>query len=360
MSWVFVAWALVASGFTWVTCWRLSRRSRSTRLPAVSASDSVLIVRPVDAPGPHELEALAVPLVMPGVRQLVVSPVRPQGLPGSTEWLASDPTQCANRKVAHVLAALGAAKPPSVVLCIDADVMVDAALVGSLVSAVHSGSAAASAAPWVERRGGLAERAMCGVLVQSHHSFVALDAMQVGAKALCGKALAMSPAAIDVFGTLGDVVGEDLELAKRLDALGLAVALVDAPARVVRNPRAAFRANVIERFTRWMQVLRAHRPRLFPSVPVLFAATPLLLVSALCFGSTSLWCAVSVLGASRFVLARRLCGAAAPWEWALAELVLLWCWVASLIRGRRLTWRGRRYALSVHGHLQSMSEGRPT
>ncbi len=343
--WLILGWAIAAAGFTWLAVFRL-RRAPALRAPEVDLAN-VLIIRPLDAPGPHELEALCAPLF--GVRQVVASAEKPD-VP--LEWVASEPLT-ANRKVGHLLNALEVAPEATVVLCIDADVHVDAQLVHALVGAVRAGAAAASAAPSPSVSGsGLAAKCVRGLLVQSHHSFVALEAMQVGAKAICGKALALSPAALDELRGLCDVVGEDLELAKVLHKRGLSVRLVEPRARVAQSPTLRF-ADLVARFTRWQQVLRAHRPALYPTVPVLFCPTPGLVMLALLFNASALWLAVAALVLGRFALAARLERGFA-WYWLLAEPLLLWCWVRSLFLGRTLTWRGRRYLLEADGRLNKV------
>jgi len=272
------------------------------------------------------------------------------------EWVCSVPTT-GNRKVGHVLNALRHLDlaRETLVLCVDADVRVDDALISALVAALENGACAASAAPSPVQQSGLPAHCVYGVLAQSHHSFEALDVMQLGAKALCGKALALSPVAVNELRTLADVVGEDLELAKLLHAKRQPVVLVDVRAQVLQRPSLRL-AEVIARFTRWNQVLRAHRPALFPTVPLLFAPTPALVALAMLAGESVAWWSLVALLLSRFALAATLSGARS-WQWLLAEPLLLWCWWASLFAGRTLTWRGRRFLLGADGRLIPFEQG---
>ena len=381
-----ITWALVAAGFSAMALLRVTRRAAPLRVEsaaraaraaieasatsaaanssanaaaAANAIDSVLVIRPLDAPADHELRALCESLHLgAGVRQFVTSPVRPTGLPPELGWLRSDPTT-SNRKVGHVLnalAALGELPADAVVLCIDADVVADESLVRALTAAIHDGACAASAAPIPPPGQSLASLCTRGLLVQSHHSFVALDAMQLGAKAICGKALALSSDAIHEWRKLEAVVGEDLELSKALHARGRSVTVVAVQARVTQSPLLTMGA-VVDRFTRWMQVLRAHRAPLFPTVPLLFAPTPVLVILCAICGSPALAAATTLLVLSRFALANRLEDRpfGLRFEWFLAELLLVLCWGRSLFLGRQVTWRGRQYRLGSGGHLTPLT-----
>ncbi len=339
------AWAVAALGFTGVLLFRLLRARRRRRAAVPPAVGEVLLLRPVEAPTPAELENLAAPV--PGVRQVVISPFRPP-LPEHVEWLPWEPV-APNRKVSHLAAGLARFGPREVVLAADADVRVTPELVAALVAGVRGGAALCTAAPRVEASGpgGLA---LSGVLDHTPLSFAALDLMAVGARAVCGKAIALGPAAQAELPRLTRVVGEDLELALRLRAAGERVELADAFAEV-RPGRVAFAAT-LERMTRWMQVLRAHRPGLYPTVP-LFTAPTLLLTAAAALSRAPV--ALGLAGA--LVLARVALSVAlkrsprAGWAWALGEATLLAAFARSLAR-RTVVWRGRRFRLDAHGVME--------
>lgn len=328
-------WAAVAIGFT-VTAMVKVRRTEALRR---TRDDVVALVRPVDAPTPVELQNLrAVPS---GVQQYVLSPV-----PGSGDsWLMSDPHGF-NRKLGHVHAALKHLGSTQPVLIVDADVEVDDALVSSLLAGLERGHALAWAAPAPQSSG--VER---GLLVQSTHSFEVLDAISPGASPLCGKAMALSPAALDALRALPDCVGEDLELSEALHRKGLTTTLVGRarlPGR--RSVTASF-----ARFTRWMQVLRAHRPALFPSIPFLFAATPLLLVAAVTVDDWVLRALVATLMVARLFLATSLEQRPSAW-WLAGEALLLVSWLNALMLGSRVVWRGRVLHIGAGGQLVESPE----
>ncbi|SEM79362.1 Glycosyl transferase family 21 [Stigmatella aurantiaca] len=358
-----LAWAVLATGFSAVALSRLLRMKRGT---GVATRVPVLLLRPVDEPTPRELENLARPVDYAGpLEQVVVSPYRPRLAPG-VRWLPSDPT-APNRKVGHLLYALAVLEVGErVVVAVDADVAVTGALVEGLAGPVAAGAALSTAAPTPVGVSGAVGWAVAGLLRHTHHSFRALHAMSAGAKAVCGKALGLSPVAVQELRGLADHIGEDLELSRRLHARGLDVALAEAPALVPMAPLVSWRPAV-ERFTRWMQVLASHRPGLYPTVPLLFTPTlPLAVLSAV-LGSGVLAAATGVLVGVRTLLSWRLAVLTAPPEgseaeaapagagvvlgaWVLGEALLLVAFMRSLGQAR-VTWRGRTYALRRGGRM---------
>ncbi|MCP3103713.1 carotenoid biosynthesis protein [Myxococcus sp. K15C18031901] len=352
-----LGWAVLATGFSAVALARLLRARRSTTR-AVSPPP-VLLLRPVDAPTPRELENLSLPVTYAGVlEQVVVSPFRPR-LPPDVRWLPSDPPT-PNRKVGHLLYALGTLPTGGrVVLAVDADVAVTGELVEALATPVVNGASLCTAPPLPVDARDLAGRAMAGLLRYTHHSFRALHAMSAGAKAVCGKALALSPAARTELAALGDHIGEDLELSKRLHARGLDVALSEVPAVVPMGVVDSWNIP-LSRFTRWMRVLASHRPALYPTVPLLFTPTVPLVVLAVVVGSPVLSLAVAVLAGVRTLLALRLAALdglvgerrwSALTGWLAGEALLLAAFVGSLGKSGTVTWRGYTYALRPGGRM---------
>jgi ceramide glucosyltransferase len=356
-----LSWTVLATGFSGVA---LARLLRARRAPAPGGTRvPVLLLRPVDAPTPQELDNLATPIDYAGpLEQIVVSPYRPRLAPG-VRWLPSDPLT-PNRKVGHLLYALEVLQTEGrVVLAVDADVAVTGALVEGLAAPVAAGAALSTAAPTPVGPEDGASRAMAGLLRYTHHSFRALDVMSAGAKAVCGKALGLSPMAMESLKELADHIGEDLELSKRLHARGLDVALSHAPAVVPLGTVDSW-GTPLARFTRWMQVLASHRPALYPTVPMLFTPTlPLVLLSAV-LGSPLLAGAVAGLVAVRTLLALRLASLSAPeggrkdtglpyalTDWLLGEGLLLAAFLCSLWQQGTVTWRGRTYALQPGGRM---------
>ncbi len=356
------AWAVVATGFSAVALGRLLRRRREagpgTRVP-------VLLLRPVDAPTARELENLARPIDYAGpLEQVVLSPSRPR-LARGVRWLRSDPAT-PNRKVGHLLGALAELEPQGrVVLAVDADVAVTGALVEGLAAPLEAGAALSTAAPTPVGARDWAGRAVVGLLRYTHHSFRALHVMSAGARAVCGKALGLSPVAAEELKELAEHIGEDLELAKRLHARGLDVVLCEAPA-VVPMEEMPSATPAVERFTRWMQVLRSHRPALYPTVPLLFTPTLPLLALSVALASVPLAAATGALLVVRTLLAWRLAVLSTPLPlgegrgegrrealstWLLGEALLLAAFTRSLWQRHTVTWRGRRYELLPGGRM---------
>jgi ceramide glucosyltransferase len=351
-----IAWAASAALFTGVTLLRLGRM-RAPPDPAQRPAPDVLLLRPLDEPTERELLNLAVPLDYAGkLRHVVLSPYRPR-LPASVDWLYSDPVT-PNRKVGHLTYALATlSRPGEVVLAVDADVAVDGALVLGLAGPLAAGAALSTAAPEPFGATGVGARASQALLRSTHHAFAALHVMSIGPRAICGKALGLGAVARMMLPSLGEHIGEDLELALRLHASGNEVALSAAPARIPLQGPTRWR-TAVRRFSRWMQVLRAHRPGLLPTVPWLLCPTPLLVVFALVAGSPVLAGTVVLLLGVRMALALRLTryqrGAMAG-DWLLGELLLEVAFAHALF-ARTVAWRGRRFRLLPGGRMQPAVE----
>jgi ceramide glucosyltransferase len=349
MTALVVAWALLALGFTVVTLRALARPHAA---PFAEETPPILLLRPADAPTPLEQRNLATPVDYTGpLEQVVLSPAPPV-LPPGVRWVRSDPAS-ANRKVGHLLHGIAAVPPAGrIVVAVDADVLVDGALLAALAAPIAGGAALASAAPSPQPAAGIVPTAVRALLRHTHQSFVALDAMAVGAHAICGKAMALGPVALDGLAAVPDRLGEDLELAKWLHARGERVALAGVAAVVPQAVRAPL-GPAHERFTRWMQVLRAHRPALYPMVPLLFTPSLPVLVFAVALGTPAALAAVVALWAGRTALAWRL-DPLGPFAWPLGEALLLSAFVRSLGR-RTVVWRGRRFRLARDGRMEPLA-----
>lgn len=350
MTAIVVAWALVACGFTAVTLARLGRRRAAE--PPAEPLPAVLLLRPGDGLRPRELRTLARPIRWPApLEQVVVSPAPPP-LPAGVRWIPSDPAT-PNRKVGHLLHALATVPPAGRVVCaVDADVAVDPALLAGLVGPVLRGAALVTAAPAPLPGPGLGARAVRALLVHTHQSFVALDAVRIGPKAICGKAMALGPPALAALAAVQDRVGEDLELSRWLHARGERVELAATRASLPQEDGVSLR-EALDRFTRWMQVLRVHRPALFPTVPLLFTpAIPLALLAAAA-GSPPALAAVAALWTLRSALARRL-EPQGWWAWPLGEALLAIAFARATWR-RTVVWRGRAFRLGRGGRMEALA-----
>lgn len=350
MTAIVVAWALVACGFTVVTLARLGRRPTPASPP--EPLPAVLLVRPGDALRAHELRTLARPIPWPApLEHVVLAPRRPP-LPPGVRWIRSDPGS-PNRKVGHLLRALATEPHADRVVCaVDADVAVDPALLAGLVGPLQRGAALVTAAPEPLPGRGLAALAVRALLVHTHQSFVALDAVRVGPKAICGKAMALGSPALAALEELQDRVGEDLELSRWLHARGERVELAPSRAALPQEDGVSLR-EALDRFTRWMQVLRGHRPGLFPTVPLLFTPAVPLALLAIVAGSPSVVAAVAGLWSLRSLLARRL-DPRGWWAWPLGEALLAVAFARASWR-RTVVWRGRVFRLGPGGRMRALA-----
>ena len=122
-------------------------------------------------------------------------------------------------------------------------------------------------------------------------------------------------------------------------------------------------SSVLARYTRWLWVIRAQRPSLLLSYPLLLAAAPLLLVLlALLAMAAPLW----GLGLGAVVLATRIAvalGAAHPrgrkaavlHEWLLADLVMLLAFARALGKPE-VSWGDRTLRLGAGGRLSAIGD----
>jgi ceramide glucosyltransferase len=208
---------------------------------------------------------------------------------------------------------------------------------------------------------GAGNRASQAVLCGSLHAFGILSAMDRGA--MVGKLFAVSREALVCtggFGALTRYLGEDMEMARRVREAGLEVR---ASSQVVRShpaPRAL--SEVVARHARWMAVIRAQRPWLLVTYPLMFASTPPLLLLAGIGAFWSPW--VALVGLGLGLAGRLLVGLGArlfsgqSWnplrglvDLVLADLVILWA-LGRVLSTRRVQWRGRRLLIDRRGRLQ--------
>lgn len=118
------------------------------------------------------------------------------------------------------------------------------------------------------------------VLGGSWHAFTVLA--RLDRSVIVGKALAVSRAALNRIGPLAELrhyLGEDFELGRRIEQAGFAVHA--SPSTVMSLATGRSVADVVERYTRWLWVVRAQRPLRLLGYPLLIAAAPLLIAGAI-------------------------------------------------------------------------------
>lgn len=272
------------------------------------------------------------------------------------------PTLAYNRKVGQ-LAEVTRRTDATVVMCVDADVDLTGFDLDTFVAPLATGATAAVWAPPIEvgEVTGWGDRASSAVLGASMHAFGLLGELDEGG--LVGKTFAVRNEALrDVggFDALTEHLGEDMELARRLRARNWPTAMCRMPVRAIGSGRSM--DATLARYTRWLWVIRAQRPSLLATYPLLLAAAPVLLLLLTMLATLSPTWGLSLAGV---VLATRVgvaLGAAAPrgrliaaatYEWLLADVVLLAAFVRALGRPE-VTWRGRTLRLSPGGRLAAL------
>jgi len=190
----------------------------------------------------------------------------------------------ANRKASQLSRVIAQEREPfDVVMVADSDVDLVGAdldrLVAPLIGAQRAGATWAPPAE-LGRALTLGDRAAAALLGASLHAFPLLAGLDRAG--FVGKLFAVRSDALERvggFGALTEHLGEDMELARRLLAHGDAVEAAPLVARAMPEGRSL--SSIVERFGRWLMVIRAQRPWLLVSYPLLFFATPLIALVAL-------------------------------------------------------------------------------
>lgn len=269
-----------------------------------------------------------------------------------------------NRKVQQILAALRASPPGDpdrqVVLVVDSDVDLERHPLAELVLPLERDprvgavwapphEAGTASAP-----GDLASGALLGA---SLHSFALLA--ELDPAGLVGKCFAARRSTLERTVRLDELdryLGEDMELSRRLSAQGASIRVAATGVRSLAAGRQL--GATVERFGRWLAVIRAQRPALLVSYPLMFfpllsialvallLATPLALAAALVafvVRVATAWAARrATSGSTRLVDLVR--------DVALAEATLAAAWLRAL-GSRRFAWRERWMRLGPDGRL---------
>lgn len=306
------------------------------------------------------------------IAEAVAAQLREEGLEVRVEI---HPPTGPNRKASMLAAVLRAhAREHELIVNVDSNVDLDGfdldALLGPVLGDVlgsdgEAGRVGVAWAPWAEQRGfaGVGPRASEAVLGGSLTAFPLLCGLHPNG--LVGKIWAARVDALDSAGDFGELacyLGEDLAMAERLRAAGWTIAVAPVRGRA-RGGQPSF-AQVVERFGRWMLVVRGQEPRLLPSYPLFFFATPLvgviaalglpgrpdlaLMALAMAFVARLL-----VTLAARHWSGRGLRPGAALVDLALSDLVLLLAWIRAVSR-REVEWRGRRLKVEPGGQLSAV------
>ncbi|MBC7793352.1 MAG: hypothetical protein H7Z43_06570 [Clostridia bacterium] len=255
----------------------------------------------------------------------------------------------ANRKVAQLAAA--DLEHFDIVCVLDADLDIRAIELAWLTAPLVGATAATWLPATEHATATLGDRASTAVLAGSLHAFPLLAGLDP--RGLVGKAFGVRCDALRVvggFASFATRLGEDVELAHRLIIAGYAVQ--PAQGYVASSARGRSFGATVDRFARWLTVIRAQRPMLLVSYPILFFATLPLLVWFAALQSLSGIVATLGVRALTALTASRFSGASASTigDALLADVVLFCAWIKAL-SSRRVAWRGASFRIDARGHL---------
>lgn len=303
--------------------------------------------------------AVALAVVRDAARDLALCSI-------AVQVICTAPQALENRKVAQLICGLKRSTAEYVV-CADSDVCLQDDDLQALLFALEEKSArpvgAAFAAPIEVAGTTLADRASAAVVGGSPQSFLALyglAAMLGGTPSMAGALCALRKSALLTIGGFEGVrncLGEDHELAQRFARAGFDVKLSHRPARCHDSARSAW--QVITRVARWLTVVRAQRPLLLATYPLLIAATPALSIAAVivrspvCIGFTF---AVILLRTLLGYSLRRFFGISIRLGTALGEVFLseglLWLGFVRAVCSRKIVWRGHSFYVDRGGRMR--------
>lgn len=372
---------LLAAYATWAdlaACtmiWAIVRSRRAAPRVKRACSRRVLVVRPCTGRDAYLEPALRSSRSLAGLDVSVVCAVRDEADPAAEiarragARVVLTGARGANRKAAQIAAVLEIEQDWDVLVIADADVELDRCAIAELLAPLDDERVGATWAPPVETAPlTFADRASASVLDASLHAFPLLSALDP--RGMVGKLFAVKRAALaraGGFSTLVDRLGEDMELARRLRAAGDEIVAVNAFARSLASGRGA--REVVERYARWIAVVRAQRAALLPAYPLLLASAPSFIALAIVLAAAGRPLA---LAACAIVLAVRLAVAVAarvrtrrplrPATLLLAALAadaLLLVAFVRAIASARVVWRGVELRVS-RGRVASREGERPS
>ncbi|MBL8678690.1 MAG: glycosyltransferase [Myxococcales bacterium] len=250
----------------------------------------------------------------------------------------------------------------SIVLVVDSDVDLTGASLAKLVEPLVAGTHAALWSPVPERgaRPTLGDRASVAILSGGLHAFAILSRLDPAG--MVGKLFAVRSdalASVGGFVALQRHLGEDVELSRRLRHARMRVgaevlgALSSAEGRTMAATR--------DRYARWLLVVRAQRPMLLASYPMLFFAAPLQALASVALAlvaprvGLALLILIVCVRLTTAVAARR--ASRLPWSWRatlidpwMGDVMLAFSW-ASALRLREVAWRGSKLRFDREGLL---------
>jgi ceramide glucosyltransferase len=362
------------------------RRTPASRAPATDAllvrpcrgAESALRANLLSVAELRGAEGLAVVFAVPDASDAAwpvaleaAQELRARGVDARAELTS---TEGPNNKAAQLEVVCHRAPERALVVVADSDVDLTGVDLGAMLEPLRrTESVGATWVPPVEGRGlgarredpsgtpTLGDRLSAAVLSASLHAFPVLVGLD--ADGMVGKLFAIRREALRAVGGFGafvSVLGEDVELARRVREAGFTVEALPFVARARVRGRSV--SAVVGRFGRWLTVVRAQRPALLASYPLLFSATlPILLLGLALGPSTLTLAAASTTAFARWSVGRfasYVAGVRAPsFAWMLAADVLLLCALVRALSTRTVEWRGRKLAIGRKGALLSLQHG---
>ncbi len=376
-----IGWAASVSVVSAVAAGRaLRRRAPTTVPPCPGPTPRVVVMRPCAGTEPHLRRSLAstASLRYDGPWRLVLStstvddPARPVLLEvaaslrerGLSVDVVVVPPSGPNRKASQLAGQLDDAED-ELGLVVDSDVDLAGLDLNRMLAPLRDASSRVAAVwcPPVEREvDGLGDRMSVALLGGSMHAFPVLGALDP--RGLVGKTVALRLDAlreIGGFAGLRRYLGEDMELSARLRAAGWTTTMAHQCVTSLASGRTVGRA--LARYARWLLVIRAQRPALLASYPLLLAATPgLVLACGLgwVLGIAGASWALGLTVVSRLLLgvvARRSTGhslrpSAVAMDALLADPLLLAAFARATFGPARIRWRGHSLRIKRGGRLE--------
>lgn len=375
-------WATLSLGPTTSAIWRAIRRGQVNASPQPAnarTKTEVLVVRPCAGDEPELTRTLSSMFALEDESRIHVrfavaresDPAMPavraahQAL--LSRGISSDVVMThasgLNRKVEQIARAIAGEDHDRVVVA-DSDLDLTGFPLARLLAPLSETSVFASWAPPLE--GGprtTADRVSAAVLDGSFQSFPFLRL--VDHRTMVGKLFAFRPEMLPRVGHLESLVGhlgEDMELARRAHEGHLSVVSVDEPAVSRMSGRGP--KEVILRYARWIQVVRAQRPWLLASYPIFVFPLPLIAILSCLLATIAplgplggVPLLIAMFARTLLFVTARLLSGRTPFALGsfamslLSDLMLLAAFTRAMST-RKLVWRGNVLELGPRGLLQ--------
>jgi len=260
-----------------------------------------------------------------------------------------------NAKAEQVAAALAHDDAPFVVI---ADSDVEIGNLDALLAPFADPRVAAVWAPPIEvAPRTLADHASAGLLDASLHAFALLGALDPGG--MVGKLVALRRSDLDAVGGFSALrlhLGEDMELARRIRVSGKRIVMTAVPVQSWASGRSW--SAVVARYARWLFVIRAQRPLLLATYPLVLAATFPIAILAVAFSDYRV--AIAAFATRLFIAAAARLRSRSPRGWfapgaALLADILLWAAFLRALGPRTVLWRGHTLRIGNGGLLVDQS-----